>query len=158
MLKGALAKILSSVRGAASRRAATPTRRDAEHAGTGDLDSSQYAPRADGDADPGEVVWTWVAYEDDPSQGKDRPVVVLGRDGGEVVTVALTTKGRDRREYFPLGAGPWDPQHRDSWVKLDRLIRVDADGIRREGAALSRERYEMVLEAVAIEHGWRPPS
>ena len=39
----------------------------------------QYAPNPDGDADPGEVVWTWVSYEDDPSQGKDRPVVVLAR-------------------------------------------------------------------------------
>src|SRR5437588_4867304 len=26
-----------------------------------------YAPNLDGRADPGEIVWTWVAYEDDPS-------------------------------------------------------------------------------------------
>src|SRR5262249_40217914 len=30
-----------------------------------------YAPDLDGQADPGEIVWTWVAYEDDPRQGKD---------------------------------------------------------------------------------------
>ena len=35
-----------------------------------------YAPDLDGRADPGEVVWTWVAYEEDASQGKDRPVPV----------------------------------------------------------------------------------
>ena len=28
-------------------------------------------------ADPGEVVWGWVPYEDDPAQGKDRPVLLL---------------------------------------------------------------------------------
>ena len=39
-----------------------------------------YAPDLDGRADPGEVVWTWVVYEDDPSRGKDRPVLVVGRD------------------------------------------------------------------------------
>ncbi len=32
-----------------------------------------YAPDLDGRADPGEIVWTWVVYEDDPSRGKDRP-------------------------------------------------------------------------------------
>jgi len=35
----------------------------------------EYTPHLDGDPDPGEVVWTWVPYEDDPSQGKDRPVL-----------------------------------------------------------------------------------
>src|ERR1700752_2148705 len=35
-----------------------------------------YAPEADGEPDPGEVVWAWVAYEDDPSRGKDRPVLL----------------------------------------------------------------------------------
>ena len=39
-----------------------------------------YAPDLDGRADPGEIVWTWVVYEDDPSKGKDRPVLVVGRD------------------------------------------------------------------------------
>ena len=29
-----------------------------------------YAPVADGRPDPGEVVWAWVAYEDDPSRGR----------------------------------------------------------------------------------------
>jgi hypothetical protein len=29
-----------------------------------------YDPKPDGRPDPGEVVWTWVPYEDDPNQGK----------------------------------------------------------------------------------------
>ena len=41
----------------------------------------EYSPSLDGDADPGEVVWTWVPYEEDPTQGKDRPVVIIGRRG-----------------------------------------------------------------------------
>src|SRR5690606_28866634 len=35
-----------------------------------------YAPELDGRADPGEIVWAWVPYEDDPRRGKDRPVLV----------------------------------------------------------------------------------
>ena len=42
---------------------------------------ARYAPERDGEPDPGEVVWAWVPYEDDPSQGKDRPVLVLQTDG-----------------------------------------------------------------------------
>ena len=38
-------------------------------------------PEQDGEADPGEVVWAWVPFEDDPGQGKDRPVLVIARDG-----------------------------------------------------------------------------
>lgn len=35
--------------------------------------SPTYAPVANGRPDPGEVVWAWVPYEEDTSQGKDRP-------------------------------------------------------------------------------------
>ena len=42
---------------------------------------TEYAPEIDGEPDPGEVVWGWVPYEDDPSQGKDRPVLVLATAG-----------------------------------------------------------------------------
>ncbi|MDO5501443.1 MAG: hypothetical protein Q4F67_17375, partial [Propionibacteriaceae bacterium] len=31
-----------------------------------------YAPDLDGDADPGEIVWGWVPFEEDHSKGKDR--------------------------------------------------------------------------------------
>jgi hypothetical protein len=31
----------------------------------------QYAPVGDGQPDPGEVVWAWVPFEEDHSQGKD---------------------------------------------------------------------------------------
>jgi hypothetical protein len=58
----------------------------------------EYTPRLDGDPDPGEVVWTWVAYEDDPSQGKDRPVVIIGRHGRYLAGIALTSK---RHEHEP---------------------------------------------------------
>ncbi len=44
------------------------------------MDHVEYAPEIDGEPDPGEVVWGWVAYEDDPSQGKDRPVLILRGD------------------------------------------------------------------------------
>ena len=55
----------------------------------GDVDIA-YAPTPDGRPDPGEVVWTWVPYEDDPSQGKDRPVLLIGREDHQLYGLMLT--------------------------------------------------------------------
>src|SRR5699024_4811806 len=53
-----------------------------------------YAPDLNGRADPGEIVWTWVVYEDDPSRGKDRPVLVVGRDRHTVLGLMLSSQSR----------------------------------------------------------------
>lgn len=107
----------------------------------------EYSPRADGSPDPGEVVWTWVPYEDDPSQGKDRPVLLVGRRGELLVGVALTSKPNPRYA-IELGIGPWDREGRVSYAKVDRLIDVDPTHVRREGAVLDRRRFERVIDAV----------
>ena len=57
----------------------------------------EYSPELDGRADPGEVVWTWVPYEEDPRQGKDRPVLVVGRRGRTMLGLMLSSNGRPRR-------------------------------------------------------------
>ncbi len=117
-----------------------------------------YDPHPDGQPDPGEVVWTWVPYEDDPEQGKDRPVLLVGRLDEELVGLMMTSKDHDRdleqeadagRFWFDIGSGPWDSQGRPSEVRLNRLIPVNPDDVRREGAVLDRERFEAVAAALA---------
>jgi hypothetical protein len=107
-----------------------------------------YAPQPDGRADPGEVVWTWVAYEDDAARGKDRPVLVVGRRGRTLLGLMLSSQQeRDgQRGWLALGPGAWDREARPSWVRLDRVLEVAEDGIRREGAVLDRARFERVAE------------
>ena len=51
-----------------------------------------YAPDLDGQADPGEIVWTWVVFEDDPTRGKDRPVLVVGRDRRTLLGLMLSSQ------------------------------------------------------------------
>ena len=116
-----------------------------------------YAPQPDGRADPGEVVWTWVAYEDDPRRGKDRPVLVVGREGATLLGLMLSSQDeRDgQRGWLALGPGAWDREQRPSWVRLDRVLEVPEDGIRREGAVLDRARFERVAGALRSDHGWR---
>lgn len=119
-----------------------------------------YAPEADGLPDPGEVVWGWVPYEEDASQGKDRPVLLLAKDGDEWLALQLTSKDHDRdaeqeaeagRFWMDVGTGGWDREGRPSEVRLNRLLRLPESGLRREGAALDRERFEAVV-AAARQH------
>ena len=115
-----------------------------------------YAPDLDGRADPGEVVWTWVVYEDDPSRGKDRPVLVVGRDRRTLLGLMLSSQERHQndREWVGIGSGPWDYEARASWVRLDRVLDVPEESIRREGAILERETFEIVAARLRAEYSW----
>lgn len=114
-----------------------------------------YAPELDGDPDPGEIVWAWVPYEEDPGVGKDRPLVVIGRTpdrAGTVVALMLSSKDREGEPgWVLLGTGTWDRDRRESWVRVDRLLAVPPDGIRREGAVLQRARFLRLIEDAAAE-------
>lgn len=116
-----------------------------------------YAPELDGKADPGEIVWTWVPYEEDPRRGKDRPVLVVGRDGRTLHGLMLSSNAERDGEpnWHALGSGAWDGDNRRSWVRLDRVIVVDEDGIRREGAILDRRRFDAVATRLRRDYGWR---
>jgi hypothetical protein len=111
-----------------------------------------YRPSLDGDPDPGEVVWGWVPYEDDPTQGKDRPMVIVGHRGGRLVGVPLTSKRDERDPQVPVGTGPWDRERRDSYARVDRAIDVDAAAVRREGAILSEDRFRAVVDGLGRHH------
>jgi hypothetical protein len=131
--------------GRSRRRTAPSTRRVAT--GT----RVEYSPDLDGDADPGEVVWTWVPYEDDPSRGKDRPVAIIGRTGGDLAGVPLSSKNKGHG-VVPVGSGAWDGSGRPSYAKVDQLIVVRASEVRREGAVLERARFDEVVAGVARHH------
>lgn len=147
-------------------RPSSPTRHSAASAtppGRADAVRTAYAPKPDGRPDPGEVVWTWVPYEDDPARGKDRPVLVLAVEDTTVVALMLTSKDHDRdasdearhgRVWLDVGTGGWDRQGRPSEVRLDRVLRLPAADVRREGAALDAKRYAAVVRAAGRLHGW----
>ena len=120
-----------------------------------------YAPNADGRADPGEVVWALVAYEDQPDVTKDRPVLVVGRkDPWTVLGLMLSSqpKRHDRMDWLALGQGSWDRHARPSWVRLDRVLELHDGGIRREGAVLDQARFTLVAQALRERYDWQYPS
>ena len=118
----------------------------------------EYSPSLDGDADPGEIVWTWVPFEEDHAQGKDRPVLLVGRDGEYLLALMMTSKDHNNREhadsnYLDIGSGPWDPQGRASEVKLNRVIRVRPDSMRREGAIMPEDTFRLIERAWTRHNG-----
>ena len=123
-----------------------------------DMIDFEYSPSLDGDADPGEIVWTWVPFEEDHSQGKDRPVLLVGRDGEYLLALMMTSKDHNNREhadsnYLDIGSGPWDPQGRASEVKLNRVIRVRPDAMRREGAIMPEDTFRLIERAWTRHNG-----
>ena len=125
------------------------------------LPDFSYSPDPDGDADPGEVVWAWVPFEEDPTQGKDRPVLVLARHETRLVVAQMTSKDHDRdaaqearwgRFWHDVGTGDWDHQGRPSEVRLDRLLLVEPASVRREGATMRREVFDGAVAALRRHH------
>lgn len=115
-----------------------------------------YSPNLDGRADPGEIVWTWVTYEDDPTRGKDRPVLVVGRDRNTLLGLMLSSQERHSadRDWVGIGSGSWDSDGRSSWVRVDRVLDVPEEGIRREGAILERAVFEVVATRLRRDYSW----
>jgi hypothetical protein len=116
-----------------------------------------YAPDLDGRADPGEVVWTWVTYEEDPTRGKDRPVLVVGRDHATLLGLMMSSQERHAadRSWVGIGTGSWDAEGRPSWVRLDRVLDVPEESIRREGAILERTVFDRVAARLRRDYSWR---
>lgn len=117
----------------------------------------EYRPDADGNADPGEIVWTWVPFEENDGRGKDRPVLVIGADGQWLLALILTSQDHDRdaaeearhgRVWFDIGHGSWDARGRASEVRLDRILRIDPNAVRREGATIDAHRFDQVAAAL----------
>ena len=117
----------------------------------------EYAPVDDEHPDPGEIVWAWVPFEEGDGRGKDRPVLVVGRDGDGLLALMMSSKDHDLdaadearhgRHWVDIGTGSWDRQGRPSEVRVDRVLRIDPADVRREGATLTEDRFDAVAAGV----------
>ena len=87
----------------------------------------------------------------DPRQGPARGRPRLGRD--RPVSSRSPSPRASRTPVTLAGCcsapARWDPEGRESSVRLDRLLAVAPEAVRREGAALDRARYDAVVAALA---------
>lgn len=126
--------------------------------------TATYAPSDNGVPDPGEIVWAWVPFEEDHTQGKDRPVLVVGLRERRLLALMLTSQDHDGdardearygRYWVDIGTGAWDRQRRPSEVRVDRVLQLDPSAVRREGARLDAARFAAVAAGLREHRGWR---
>lgn len=111
-----------------------------------------YAPKLDGEPDPGEVIWTWVPYVENDGRGKDRPVLIIARlDSESWAACYLSTK--QHRDFVPVGTGTWDSQGRESYLSPERVLRVTEEGMRRESTGVDRVHFDRAVQAIREWHG-----
>ncbi len=155
-LSNALSLARSVLREATTKRRPSPQQAQGYAGDFRGVPPMSYAPVADALPDPGEVVWTWVPYEEDHSQGKDRPVLVIGRHRGLLLALQLTSQDHDRdaeqearagRFWVDVGTGAWDRERRPSEARVNRVLQLDPSAVRRIGAVLA----EPVFARVAAE-------
>ncbi|MCQ9353232.1 type II toxin-antitoxin system PemK/MazF family toxin [Corynebacterium sp. 153RC1] len=115
-----------------------------------------YAPDMDGKVDPGEVVWFWAPIDSRTKELTERAMVVIGRTGEHVLGLVTSTDPDHGEEYnwIDIGAGPWDGEGRQSWVRVDRVVQVPEYSIRREGAVLPQHRFERIANRLRTDFGW----
>ncbi|WP_249161409.1 type II toxin-antitoxin system PemK/MazF family toxin [Actinospica acidithermotolerans] len=118
---------------------------------------TEYAPKHDGAPEPGEVVWTWVPYEEHDGRGKDRPVLVVAHEKGLDTQLAIKLTSvwhADAENWVDVGNGAWDREARESWAVVDRVIRIHQHGIRREACAMPREDFDKVVSHLRERYRW----
>src|SRR5665648_211385 len=96
-----------------------------------------------------------VTREQDASLWPPRPTDSIGprvsaQVGGQRARDQVEPGPAPRDEtWLDLGSGDWDEEHRASEIRVDRVIRVDPAGARREGAVLDRARFDLVTRSQA---------
>ncbi|HEV2890413.1 MAG TPA: hypothetical protein VGX28_08555 [Frankiaceae bacterium] len=119
-----------------------------------------YRPkRGQWDIRPGAVVWGPVKFMESDAVEKDRPVLVVGREGDILLVLTLSTQAKhgQHAEWYPLGAGAWDRQGRPSWTRLHPWYRMRAKDVRRWGGLVDAATFEGVKDALVRRYGWTFP-
>ena len=80
------------------------------------LPEMRYQAKGPGGFASGQIVWTWIAYEEDPSQGKDRPVLLIGAHSGWLLGLPATSQDHDRDAEQERRAGRY-------WVEIGSGVR-----------------------------------
>ncbi|SDT66746.1 hypothetical protein [Actinoplanes derwentensis] len=114
-------------------------------------------PRADSARTPaaGEIWNAFVTYEDDSSEGKDRPVLVLsGGHSGQATILRITSQDKTRfPDYLPLPHSRCRPVlTKDSWLNL-KPVPLAADAFRSY-----RGRSPAWLTTELAKHDLLPPT
>lgn len=115
-----------------------------------------YAPDMDGQAEPGEVVWIWAPSDGADAPPRERAMLVIGRDRHTILGLLISPNPRHAgaESWLDIGAGEWDPAGRQCWVRLDRVLEVSEQGVRRQGALFPQRRFDRIATRLRNHYHW----
>lgn len=116
-----------------------------------------FGPDIDGPVDAGEIVWLWVPEHGPGNPPTERTVLVIARSINQDLLGLLISPDDAHdgdRDWFPIGSGQWQATGEPCWVRLDKVIQVPEDWVRRQGALLPERRFDRVARALRSRFGW----
>lgn len=121
---------------------------------TKNLPPLHYDTHQDALPDAGEVVWAWVPFDGNREAGKDRPVLVIAREAGTGWLLGLplsSVEHKSSAQWASIGCGAWDVRGRESFVQLDRIVRVAR--VRRIGGRVPEATFIAVVSLLKRSKG-----
>lgn len=111
-----------------------------------------YAPDMDGQAEPGEVVW--FNPSTDPPQ--ERSMLVVGRNRHDVLGLLISGEENhtDDDDWLTIGSGEWQTSGEPCWVRLDKVLSIPEEDVRRRGTLFPPRRFERIADTLRRRFDW----
>ncbi|MGP5496904.1 type II toxin-antitoxin system PemK/MazF family toxin [Corynebacterium flavescens] len=115
-----------------------------------------FAPDMDGQADSGEVVWVWAPSDDKQSPPRERAILVIGRTRTTVLGLLISPNPEHahENEWLEIGSGDWDESGRQCWIRLDRVLEISEEQVRRQGTLFPQRRFERITNRLRSRYHW----
>lgn len=115
-----------------------------------------FAPDMDGQADSGEVVWVWVPAAGAQQPPQERAILVIGRTRTTVLGLLISPNPdhADEDKWLEIGRGEWDEQGRQCWIRLDRVLEISEEQVRRQGTLFPARRFERIANRLRSVYHW----
>ncbi|QPK78638.1 type II toxin-antitoxin system PemK/MazF family toxin [Corynebacterium lizhenjunii] len=110
-----------------------------------------FTPDMDGQADSGEVVWAWVG-----SPPQERAILVVGRTRTTVLGLLISPNPDHADEdcWLPIGSGEWDERGRQCWIRMDRVLELSEEQVRRQGTLFPERRFARIANRLRAAYHW----
>lgn len=115
-----------------------------------------FAPDMDGQADSGEVVWVWAPTDGPNSPPTERAILLVGRTRSTVLGLLISPNSAHSNEdaWLEIGSGEWDDSGRQCWVRLDRVLEISEEQVRRKGILFPQRRFERIANRLRQKYHW----
>lgn len=115
-----------------------------------------FAPDMDGQADSGEVVWVWAPTGGAGTPPTERAILLVGRTRSTVLGLLISPNSAhsDDDSWLEIGSGEWDDSGRQCWVRLDRVLEVSEEQVRRKGILFPQRRFERIANRLRQMYHW----